>query len=329
MTGIQQYELSYQNKINAILDSNPNLRGFYSFMQSVSISTSYIYLCNVASFLKYVNKDVDKLDIDDFSRYLTKIKRNQKGESSTASYRIEVYSALKKYGKYLVASNKLESNPMDLIERPRFTESQKTISKREVGFLTQEEIKTYIKRVESGVGNSRSIARQSDWKSRDKAIIILFLTTGIRCSALIKIDMGDIDFENRILQVTDKENKVNTYELSKYTIGILSEWIKDRETMLGDIEQNALFISNQRSRISQLSVSRIVNKYASDINGKNITPHKLRATYGTQLYNQTRDIYFVQKCMNHSSPQTTERYIRGGEDVTKRAGNIMESVIQV
>ena len=187
-----------------------------------------------------------------------------------------------------------------------------------------------MQRVESGVGNHISKARQMNWKNRDKAIIILFLTTGIRCSALVKIDMNDIDFEHNVLQVTDKEDKVNRYEISPYVMDILLEWINDRKNILGDdTTQNALFVSNQKNRITQKSVSRIVNKYASDINGKHITPHKLRATYGTQLYNKTRDIYFVQKCMNHNSPQTTERYIRGGDDVTKRAFNIMESVIQV
>ena len=331
MTGVQEYELKYQNRINAILDNNPNLRGFYSFMQSVSITTAYTYLNNVAAFLKYIKKETNKLNVDDFSRYLTKIKRNKKGELSTSSYRIEVYSSLKKFGKYLVACNKLESNPMELIERPKFTESQKTISKREIGFLTQDEIKLYMQKVESGVGTCISKARQLNWKNRDKAIIILFLTTGIRCSALVKIDMNDIDFEHNILQVTDKEDKVNKYEISSYVMDILLEWINDRKIFLEEnyTTQKALFISNQKNRITQKSVSRIVNKYASDINGKHITPHKLRATYGTQLYNKTRDIYFVQKCMNHNSPQTTERYIRGGEDVTKRAFNIMESVIQI
>lgn len=328
MTGIQEYELQYQNRINSILDTNPNLRGFYSFMQSVSITTAYTYLNNVSAFLKYTKKEMENLNVDDFSRYLTKIKRNKKGELSTASYRIEVYSSLKKFGKYLVACNKLDSNPMELIERPKFTESQKTINKRAKGFLTQDEVKIYMQRIDNGAGNYISKARQRNWKNRDKAIIVLFLTTGIRCSALVKIDMNDIDFEHGVLTVTDKEDKVNKYEMSSYVMSILLEWINDRNNILGNTTQNALFISNQKTRIAQKSVSRIVHKYASDINEKHITPHKLRATYGTQLYNITKDIYFVQKCMNHSSPQVTERYIRGCDGVTKRAVNIMESVIQ-
>ena len=63
------------------------------------------------------------------------------------------------------------------------------------------------------------------------------------------------------------------------------------------------------------------------INGKNITPHKLRATYGTQLYNKTGDIYFVQQCMGHTNPKTTELYVRERKQNTKRASDIMDKLI--
>ena len=78
--------------------------------------------------------------------------------------------------------------------------------------------------------------------------------------------------------------------------------------------------------MDQASIYRVVNKYASNIKGKHITPHKLRATYGTQLYEATKDIYFVQECMKHSNPKTTELYIRGNKNQTKKASDIMRSI---
>ena len=69
-----------------------------------------------------------------------------------------------------------------------------------------------------------------------------------------------------------------------------------------------------------------MNKYSSNIKGKHITPHKLRATYGTQLYNATGDIYFVQECMGHSNPKTTEIYIRDTKNTTKKASDIMKNL---
>jgi integrase/recombinase XerC len=237
-----------------------------------------------------------------------------------------VYSALKKYGKYLVASSQLERNPMDFIDRPKPIESQKTVAKREVGYLSKKEISKYVASVECGVGTKLSKSRQKEWKERDLAIVMIFLNTGIRCSALMKIDIDSIDFHNQTLTVTDKESYVNQYELSTELLDIIKAWIKKREEILDGKEINALFIANRKTRLDQASIYRIVNKYAENIKGKHITPHKLRATYGTQLYDATKDIYFVQGCMKHSNPKTTELYIRGTKNQTKTASDIMKNI---
>ena len=76
------------------------------------------------------------------------------------------------------------------------------------------------------------------------------------------------------------------------------------------------------------SIYNVVKKYSKNINGKNITPHKLRATYGTQLYNETGDIYFVQDCMGHSNPKTTELYVRDKKENRKKASDIMAKMIK-
>ena len=264
--------------------------------------------------------------MDDFSGYMMKIQKNQNGENSTSSYKIAAYSALKKYGKYLVASNQLERNPMDYIDRPKPVESEKTISKREIGYLSKKEISKYVTSVEYGAGTSRSRNRQKNWKERDMAIIMIFLNTGIRCSALMKIDIDSIDFEKRTLTVTDKEELVNQYDLSEELLDIVKVWIDKRKDILNGSETDALFISNRKTRMDQRSIYDVVKKYAEGIKGKHITPHKLRATYGTQLYDATRDIYFVQGCMKHSNPKNTELYIRVTKNQTKTASDIMKNI---
>ena len=327
MNGNIEYENKYQRKIDGLLSSNSKLYGFYSFIGNKSISTIYNYLLHVNGFLIYTkNKPSNKLNVDDFAGYMMKIQRNQKGENSTSSYRIAAYSALKKYGNYLVASNQLERSPMDFIDRPKPIESQKTIEKRSEGYLSKKEIPKYITAIEYGAGSTRSRNRQKEWKERDMAIVQLFRNTGIRCSALMKIDVNSIDFKNNILTVTDKESYVNQYELSSELIDIIEKWLVKRNSLLQGKKEDALFISNRRVRMDQGSIYKVVNKYASDIKGKHITPHKLRATYGTQLYDATRDIYFVQECMKHSNPKTTELYIRGNQNQTKKASDIMRNL---
>ena len=75
--------------------------------------------------------------------------------------------------------------------------------------------------------------------------------------------------------------------------------------------------------MDEVTVYNVIKKYADCIPEKNISPHKLRATYGTQLYNKTGDIYFVQECMGHSNPKTTELYVREKKQNTKKASEIM------
>lgn len=322
MNGNLEYENKFQKRIDKLLQSNPKLRGYYSFIGDKSISTIFKYLVYINAFLEYTGKNPNELDLDDFSGYMMKIQRNSEGQRTTSSYRIAVYSALKKYGKYLVASNQLDRNPMDYIDRPKAIDSQETIEKREIGYLSKKEIKTYT----NAVIKSNVARKQPEWRARDLAIIMIFLNTGIRCSALIKIDVANIDFKEKTLTVTDKESSVNRYDLSDELVEIINAWMVERESLLNGKYEEALFISAKYHRVSETCVRNIVKKYAVKIDGKNITPHKLRATYGTQLYNASKDIYFVQKCMNHGSPKTTELYVRGNKNQTKKASEIMKGI---
>ena len=324
MNGNEMYNLKYKNLISNLIINNPDkefLRGFSNFIGKAPC-TIYNYLNYSIAFINYVGKNVTELDLDDYTSYLASI------EDKSVSYKILAYSALKCFSLYLKASEKNIKNSMQYVSRPKFYETEETKNKREIGYLDTREIHKLLKNIERGVGSHKAKARQKDWINRDKAIIVLLLTTGIRCSALYKLDIDNIDLNNRTLSVLDKGNKYRKFELSMDVINILLDWLNDRERMLEGKKESALFISNERTRITQQSIARIVGKYSENIEGKNITPHKLRATYGTQLYNKTGDLYMVQECMGHSSPKTTELYIRGKRnEFAKTAAEIMDKII--
>ena len=326
MTGTQEINKKYINKINNILSSQPDyIRGFVNYMSDVALTTKYAYMNDVIGFIKKIDKPIEQLTLDDFSNYISELQYKENGETTTSSYRIAVYSALKKFNEYLYTSKKIPENYMTYIKRPKPIEKQNTIEKREKGFLTKNEIAKYIQTVED---NSINKYRQIGyiWNKRDLLIIKIFLVTGIRCSALSRLDINNIDFTTNTLSVADKGNKIKQCVLPEDIIDDVKEWIKIRENEIKD-NQPALFISNRRKRMDQLSIYNVVNKYSRNIKNKHITPHKLRATYGTQLYNATKDIYFVQKCMGHSTPKTTELYIRGTEQNIKKASDIMSKII--
>ena len=241
----------------------------------------------------------------------------------TSSYRIAVYSGLKKFSKYLKASGLCEDH-MSYVPRPKFVERQSTKDKRQIGYLTKPEAKKVI----SGEAKKDGRKKSRRWEVRDKLIILLFLNTGIRCSAMYRLDVSDIDLQRKTIKVLEKGEVYKEVDISDNVVELIKEWLVYRQIILDGTQKNALIISNRKDRANQQTIAKIVNDSAYKIDGKHITPHKLRATYGTELHNETGDVYFVQECMGHASPKTTELYIRGDKSrFTKKASGIMEDFV--
>lgn len=324
MTGLDVYNNDNLHRILNYLEEHPQVKGFYGYLRTdKSLTTIYCYVKNVQNMLDYTNKKPSELTFDDYTEYLASISIKADGTATTSSYLIQQYHALKSYSLYLYETGISSKDYMSVVKRPKSIISQKTIEKREKSFLTKEEIKIYLKAIKTGVGTDKAKYFQKKMRNRDFAIIMVFLTTGIRKSAMIKLDVDSFDCQNKTLIVTDKGSKVKSYVLNDATYQAILLWLVDRKLMFSNNKSEALFLNQYGDRLKNDGITQIVMKYAVDINGKHITPHKLRATYGTQLYEATKDIYFVQKAMGHSSPTTTERYIRGQNDITKEASDIM------
>ena len=299
------YEKKWKDNVYKLAQENPRfyLSGFVNFNINLAYKTLNNYLLYLIRFCKGLNKRVEKVNFDDFTAYLNSLR------DSTPSNQVVAYSALKKFSKYLFVSGKTKTDFMLSIERPNATERQTTIDKRQKGFLTQDEISFYLKNINESTGYKEA----KMWKDRDLFLIMLFLNTGLRCSGIWKLDLDDIDVQNCTLTTTEKRGKVRTYPLNNTIITLYNNWIEKRKirAALGEV---ALFVSENGHRLSTKRMIEIIHSYAHDINGKNITPHKLRATFGTQVYNATGDIYLTQVAMGHSTPKTTELYIRGADN---------------
>lgn len=316
----EMWQKRIKNKIEKYKKEMPYLETFNNYIGKKSLITRYNYLNHVVNFLKYTNKDVSELNISDYINYMGSL------EDKTSSYHIITYSALKKFSKFLNATKLNAENPMIDVEAPERIESLETSNKRENGYLTKEECKQYIDNVKNCNTGMKKI-HEGNMK-RDLALIMLLLNTGMRCSALRTLDVDSLDLEKNTLRTVEKERRVVEIPFSNEIKNVLVDWLKEREKILDGIDEPALFISNRKNRMSNTAVTKTVEKYAHTIDKKHITPHKLRATYGTNLYNTTHDLYFVQQCMGHASPDITETYIRGQKDVTRRqASEIMEDFL--
>lgn len=324
MNGNQVFENKYINLINNIINKNPDkyfLKGYYFYLVSndLAYTSIYDYIRYIVNFIDYHKINVKELRLDHYTEFLMQIKEY------TPAYQIGVYSSLKWFSKYLFINQFSNNDFMEHISSPKLKEKKETKERRENGVLNKDEIKRYVKTTKSGVGSKRAIARQKEWRERDLLIVMLFLNTGMRCSALYKLDVESINLNTRILTTIDKGDNTREFYLSDEIMELLQLWLNKRKELLMGIPESALFISNQRTRMDNSSISRVVKKYAQDI--KNISPHKLRATFGTQLLAETGNLYLTQQSMGHSNPKTTEIYIRGRKnDDLKTTSNIMSRI---
>lgn len=210
---------------------------------------------------------------------------------------------------------------MQFIKRPKFKEAQSTKDKREIGFMTEKEIATFIE-------NIKKSNKPDCWKTRDLAMVYILLDTGIRCSALQKMDINNVNFRESTITVFEKGDVSRKIYISEAVCNVLKNWMIFRDNLLHNNWDVALFISNHKKRITERTIYNIIKEYGIVVDGKNITPHKTRATYGTILYSKTHDLYFVQKRMGHSNPKTTEVYIRGDySSDAKKASELMSNII--
>lgn len=301
ITGKQEHIAKTEAKMREILKGQPDyMTGFYNSMVNSSRTSSYMtrrnYTYAVIRFMDIVRKPYDQIRYDDIMTFMINDRLKPNGEPKGVSHDITTYSALSRFFKYLMDSERISKNPMQNIERPS-SKSNKTMKKVT---LTQKEINSIIRKIRKGGGK---------FALRDELIIALLVTTGMRRTALTEINLSDIDLREKTIQIIDKETKHRTFDLSDHTIDLINRWCEVRKALMRNVSNSdALFISSRYQRITQEGVALIVKKWCGTTE-KHITPHKLRATCATLLAESGSDLYEVQHHLGHNSPQTTERYM--------------------
>lgn len=315
--------------IKRILNQYPEI--FTKYINSLSSKTSYtkmVYCRYVGKFFDYVKNDlqfnVNDLNVYklikpmDIDSYMENIRYTEEGKEKSGTYRAANLAAISGFFKFLKKNGVVDNNPCDTTEAPK-DKSEHTITT-----ISDSDLEVIIKLIESGVGSQKARATQKKWKNRDLAIIMLGLSTGLRISAIVGIDMKDINFKGKYINVVEKGDINKKVYIGDKTIKVLKEWIKDRNEFVGKYEP-ALFICQGNHRISVRAVERKFKALSAQI-GKKITPHKMRATCATRLYENTGDIYLVQQQLGHKSIDNTRRYAKVSEERKKTAANILDSL---
>ena len=187
--------------------------------------------------------------------------------------------------------------------------------------LDSDEVLMMLNQTESGEKLSdRQRTFHEKTKKRDMALLMLLLGTGIRVSECVGLDLNDVDFKNNGIKIHRKGGAEVMVYFSQEVRDSLDEYLEERQLVTPKAgHENALFLSLQNRRITVRAVENLVKKYASLVtNVKNITPHKLRSTYGTNLYRETGDIYLVADVLGHKDVNTTRKHYAAIEDDRRR-----------
>jgi integrase/recombinase XerC len=143
---------------------------------------------------------------------------------------------------------------------------------------------------------------------RDKAILELIYSSGLRLAEIISLDIDDIDFSDRVLTVTGKGKKTRNIPIGKYAIQAIDDWLKNRQALTSN-NKKALFISNRGNRISPRSIQERTKKWAIKQGlSPHVYPHMLRHSFASHILESSGDLRAVQELLGHADISTTQIY---------------------
>ena len=153
-------------------------------------------------------------------------------------------------------------------------------------------------------------APASNWiEIRDKAMVELFYSSGLRLSELTGLDLTDLDLREGLVTVTGKGNKTRTVPVGRLAINALRAWLAVRIEQLGDPLDTAVFISTRGRRINPRSIQARLHKMAADQSlGRKLHPHMLRHSFASHVLESSSDLRAVQEMLGHANISTTQVY---------------------
>ena len=263
---------------------------------------------------------LDKLTSQDIEEYMEYLKYRPDAGTDNEIVNKEggikrKISSLKSFYNYFYSAGLIETNPAAKVRLPK-------IHEKEIIRLEYDEVAKLLDEADSGDKLSK---KQQDFhkktRKRDLALLSLLLGTGMRISECVGIDINDIDLEETAVNIHRKGGKEETVYFSDEVARALSDYYEERRTIMAEAgSEEAFFLSLQNKRLSVRSAENLVKKYAQIAAPlKHITPHKLRSTYGTNLYRETGDIYLVADVLGHSDVNTTKKHYAAIDENKRRS----------
>lgn len=267
-----------------------------------SENTIKAYNNDLKKFKNFIkNKTINNIDensIKDYLKYLNK----ENNDTKTISHNI---STLRSFYKFLLIEKKVNKNPMEYIELPKTKKSlPKTLSIEEIDKLLD-------------------INLTDSFSYRNKAMLELMYSSGLRVSELINVKIHDIDVSNCIIRIMGKGSKERIVPLGDYAIRYIELYLKEyREKLIKKELNDYLFLNNHGNKMTRQGFFKILKQIAKEKNIKTeFSPHTLRHSFATHLLNGGADLRSIQEMLGHSDISTTQIYTHVSKEKLKENYN--------
>lgn len=293
-----------------------DMRVFYRFLKENNPALKELQICEIT--LEHLSA-LKPVDFEEFQEYLKAYKTpDDRLETNSRIGIARKMSCMRSFFDYLCKRQLLSSNPVRLVDMPK-------IKEKAIIQLDPDEVANLLDYIEN-YGNELTgvqLYHYNKQKYRDIAIVTLLLGTGVRVSECVGLNISDVDFKNNGIRILRKGGNEMIVYFGDEVEAALKDYLELTRKGITPLSghEDALFLSGQKKRISVDAVEKMVKKYTSAISVKTITPHKLRSTYGTALYQETGDIYLVADVLGHSDVNTTKRHYARLSDDRRRAAS--------
>lgn len=254
-------------------------------------------------------------DVEDFLDYIRYYQNDEGIEYTNSETGIKrKLSSIRAMYNYFHTHQLIDKNPTLQVKMPK-------IHEKNIIRMEPNEIASFLDTVESGENlTEKQLKFHEKTKVRDLAIMTLLLGTGIRVSECVGLDINDVDFDSDRINIIRKGGNESFVYFGEEIRKALTDYLEERMQITAEPgHENALFLSSRNTRMGARNIEILVRKYARiSVGSKHITPHKLRSTYGTQLYTETGDIYLVADVLGHKDVNTTRKHYAAIEEERRR-----------
>lgn len=262
-----------------------NYRNYLKYERAYSDNTVGAYMNDLNKYEEFLKKDILESDTEDLERYLKHIKNL---ESTTVAHKI---TSIKSYFNYNIKRGIVSVNPADKVSRPKLT-------KHLPEYLTEEE-----------VGKLLDVEVKSPYDYRNKTILELLYSSGIRISELVNIKTPNYDSEECLIRIMGKGSKERIVPLGDYAVNIMNDYMNNYRPLINKKHTDYVFINNRGDKISRQFIFKVIKKEALKKGiKKDISPHTLRHTFATHLLKNGADLRIIQELLGHENISTTQIY---------------------